>query len=170
MLPLAARAAAPTACAVPASPAAPRSDAGFPDGPSRADEVDDWGKNKSFVPSSSSSRGFGGGGFRERDAGGAGGFGAGGFRDRSPPAFREPSRADTEDRWSKCVAVAGAGQELPGAASRLLSGSAAAVLPPLLRLRCCLLSCAGRPAPTCCLPRLPPPPQGLWRRVQAHGV
>lgn len=69
----------------------PCRDAGFPDGPSRADEVDDWGKTKSFVPTSSSSRS------RER----GGGFGSGGFRDRSPPAFREPSRADTEDRWSK---------------------------------------------------------------------
>lgn len=68
---------------------------GFGDGPSRADEADDWGKTKAFVPSSSR------GGFEER----RGGFGdrreGGGFRDRSPGAYREPSRADTEDRWSR---------------------------------------------------------------------
>lgn len=74
-----------------------RSRDAFPDaGPSRADEVDDWGKTKAFVPSSGGSRS--GGGFEDRPRGGAGG---GGFRDRSPPAFREPSRADTEDRWSR---------------------------------------------------------------------
>ncbi|KAL4457949.1 hypothetical protein ABPG75_012814 [Micractinium tetrahymenae] len=65
---------------------------GFGDGPSRADEVDDWGKTKSYVPSSR-------GGFEDRPRGG-GGFG-GGFRERSPGGFREPSRADTEDRWSR---------------------------------------------------------------------
>lgn len=72
-----------------------RREGGFGDGPSRADEADDWGKTKAFVPSSSR------GGFEER----RGGFGdrreGGGFRDRSPGAYREPSRADTEDRWSR---------------------------------------------------------------------
>lgn len=72
----------------------PRREGGFGDGPSRADEVDDWGKTKAFVPSTR-------GGFEER----RGGFGerreGGGFRDRSPGAYREPSRADTEDRWSR---------------------------------------------------------------------
>ncbi len=71
-------------------PAAYR-EGGFGDGPSRADEVDDWGKTKAFVPSSR-------GGFEDRPRGG--GFG-GSFRERSPGGFKEPSRADTEDRWGR---------------------------------------------------------------------
>jgi hypothetical protein len=63
------------------------------DGPSRADEVDDWGKSKQFVPSGSR-------GFDDRSRGGFDDRPRGGFRERSP-GFREPSRADTEDRWSK---------------------------------------------------------------------
>lgn len=78
-------------CDLPRLAAAVRREGGFGDGPSRADEVDDWGKTKSFVPSSR-------GGFEDRPRGG--GFG-GSFRERSPGGFREPSRADTEDRWSR---------------------------------------------------------------------
>lgn len=79
----------------------------FADGPSRADEVDDWGKTKAFVPSSSR-----GGGLEERRGGFGGGFRdrsgeRGGFRDRSPAAFREPSKADTEERWGRCVDLGG---------------------------------------------------------------
>ncbi|EFN58747.1 hypothetical protein CHLNCDRAFT_140448 [Chlorella variabilis] len=73
-----------------------RSREDFPDGPSRADEVDDWGKSKQFVPGGGG--GGGGRGFEDRPRGG------GGFRERSPHDPREPSRADTEDRWSKLAA------------------------------------------------------------------
>ncbi|PSC72851.1 eukaryotic translation initiation factor 4B1-like [Micractinium conductrix] len=74
---------------------------GFGDGPSRADEVDNWGTKKSFVPSSSTRGGFEdrpraggfGGSFRDRSPGAA--------RDRSPGGFREPSKADTEERWGR---------------------------------------------------------------------
>ena len=81
-------------------PLRPR-EGGFGDGPSRADEVDNWGTKKSFVPSSSTRGGFEdrpraggfGGSFRDRSPGAA--------RDRSPGGFREPSKADTEERWGR---------------------------------------------------------------------
>ena len=74
----------------------------FDEGPSRADTTENWGANKAFVPSSSG----GGGGFEDRGRGGFGerrGYregsrdrgGEGGFRD----SFREPSRADVDQRW-----------------------------------------------------------------------
>lgn len=65
-----------------------------PRGPSAADEVDDWGAKKSFVPSEAPARGFGGGGgfggFRERDG------------ERPAPEPREPrplGAADLVDDW-----------------------------------------------------------------------
>jgi hypothetical protein len=66
----------------------------FDDGPSRAD-TGDWGA-KQFVPSSDRDRGAPGGGFRDR------GDRDGGFRDRGDrDTFREPSRADVEDKWER---------------------------------------------------------------------
>lgn len=77
------------------------------EGPSRADIAGDWGTNKQFVPGAAgpSGRGFedrgrAGGGFGERRSfrdGSRDRYGEGGFRE----SFREPSRADTEDRWER---------------------------------------------------------------------
>lgn len=114
----------PAACL----PASSRDEFG---GPSRADETDDWGKTKQFVPSSRGGfedrRGGFGGGFRDRD-----GSRDGGFRDRSPPAFREPSKADTEERWSRCVGscwrrLLGAGRCQPEEQKKQLHGTGDAV-------------------------------------------
>ncbi|GAB4820599.1 hypothetical protein N2152v2_007645 [Parachlorella kessleri] len=83
------------------------------DGPSRADTTDNWGANRQFVPSGGRS-----GGAEDRPRGGSGGFSdryedrprsgfgdrdreRGGFGDRERPSFREPSKADTEDRWER---------------------------------------------------------------------
>lgn len=68
--------------------------------PSRADEVDDWGSERKFVPSDRGERRGFGGGFREDR-----GFGdrrEGGFGDRREGGFgRAPSRADEVDRWGQ---------------------------------------------------------------------
>jgi hypothetical protein len=76
--------------------------------PSRADEVDNWGAERKFVPSGDRGErrggfgGGGGGGYRE-DRGFGGGFRDdrefGERRDRGPPTEREPSRADEVDNW-----------------------------------------------------------------------
>jgi hypothetical protein len=78
--------------------------------PSRADEVDNWGAERKFVPSGDREErrggfgggGGGGGGYRE-DRGFGGGFRDdrefGERRDRGPPTEREPSRADEVDNW-----------------------------------------------------------------------
>lgn len=87
----------------------PRRDAA----PSAADEVDDWGANRKFQPSSDGERrgggSFGGGGFRDREG-----------ADRPPRAggrFDEPSRADTDD-WGTRRAPAPAPEERAGPSGR----------------------------------------------------
>ena len=71
--------------------------------PSRADEVDDWGSERKFVPSDRGERRGFGGGFRD-DRGFGGGFReerefGGDRRERGPLGEREPSRADEVDDW-----------------------------------------------------------------------
>lgn len=84
-------------------------------GPSRADTAGDWGAERKYVPSEPR-RGMGGGGFEEggkRDFGPsradtAGDWGATrstlssqGHPMEERRSFREPSRADVEDRWER---------------------------------------------------------------------
>jgi len=57
------------------------------EGPSRADMADDWGTSRQFAPSEAPRRG----GFEE---------GPSGFRERGSFA-REPSKAETEERWER---------------------------------------------------------------------
>lgn len=88
------------------------------DGPSRADEAADWGREKKYV---SSGGGGGGGSF-----GGRGGYESrrGGFGDRDdrPPRDEGPSRADEADSWGRKPGAGGFDGGRGGAGDRRYGG------------------------------------------------